>query len=221
MPGGSETRRGELTCPTTKIVSARGTKIVSPSRSATLFAGRPLWSASTSTEMTSASAFVASSGRVGPACPVPPSSITSPGRGRSLLLDDEGFVGGCSRRGAGARQRLDERHAPGEGVCTRAADLSYDEDPLTAVVFDRDRDLGLLEVAVGQEAGELGLELADGLGPGANSPHQGEGERPVGLDRVGASEIGLVPDVDRQNILRPDDVVSGLGKAPSVFLDTD
>ena len=74
--------------------------------------------------------------------------------------DDDGLEAGGGRGRAGPRDRLDQRHVAGERVGARLPHLADDEDALAAVGLDRDADLRVLEVAVGQ----LLLELAPRTG---------------------------------------------------------
>jgi hypothetical protein len=153
----------------------------------------PLWSAFRSTLTTSASPV--SSGRSGP-CARPPAGP-----------HHQPLVARGRRRRAGFRQRLDERHVAGQRIGARRAYLADDEDALAAVLLHRDGDLRVGEVAVRQPRLQLEFDLAQAQASGLHAADQREGEGPVGFHGELAVQVGLVPDGDRQHVLRTDHVV--------------
>src|SRR5262249_49004047 len=96
-----------------------------------------------------------------------------------------------------------------EGNGARLTNLSHDEHSLAPILFDGDGDLGIAEVPVGEFGPELTLERSERQSSGFHATHQRERERSVGFDGVLSAEIRLIEDLNRQNILRTDDVVDG------------
>src|SRR4029450_2664612 len=99
-------------------------------------------------------------------------------------------------------------HAAGQRDGPWLSDFSHDEDTLAAVLLDGDGTLRVPKVAVCQFRFEVLFESAQRLPSGLHAANQRKAERPIRLDAVLSAASGLIVDLDRENVLRSDEVVA-------------
>src|SRR5438552_11824209 len=80
-------------------------------------------------------------------------------------------------------------------------------DHLAAVLFDRQRQLRVFEVAIGQPLFEPVLHVVQGEPGSCDAANQRKGERAIRLDSELARQTWLVPDSYAQHVPRSDHIV--------------
>ena len=102
--------------------------------------------------------------------------------GTAAAADDDRFVTGGSRSRAGTRERRDERDVAAEGVGTRLTYLADNVNLLMPELFHGHAHLRLLEVAFGEPAAKLRLDLTLGLSRRLDATDQRKGDVAVSVD---------------------------------------